>query len=340
MKRIMYPLLLLTLLGLYGCEEASAPTQETEPAHDVSWWLVDWASEASVTDTVAATSGLNRLMLFTSYVDASGHLFQTDEGKELIETVFATASIADKPIFLTVVNDRFVDDKIIQKDPSVITDLLDNPDLEAQYWQQLFNLLERHPFTGVEMDFEKIPPTRFEDYIAFLERTKERLREKGMTLRVIFEPGTPFEDVTLPSGIEYVVMAYNLHGFHTPDDPGPKATYSFFDQLSERMTSGTDWTVALAAGGFLFKDGRVTSLTELDALDMLPEGTKIERDPASSVLRATYVEDGVPASLWWADGETMTRWMAYWEKHHDFHNFSLWRAGEWSDSSLKTISTW
>lgn len=340
MKRMMYPLLLLALFGLYGCEEASAPEQETKEMNDLSWWLVEWAGEASVTDTIAATSALDQLMLFTSYVDASGHLYQTDEGKELIETVFATESIADKPIFLTVVNDRFVGDKVIQKDPSVITDLLNDPDLEEQYWQQIFEVLERHPFKGVEIDFEKIPPTRFNDYTAFLERAELRLREKGMALRVIFEPGVPFEDVTLPSNVEYVVMAYNLHGFHTPNDPGPKATYTFFDQLSEQMGPGTDWTIALAAGGFLFKDGQVTSLTEQDVLALIPKGTKMERDPASSVLHATYVEDDTSVSLWWADGETIKRWMEYWEQHHAIHKFSLWRAGEWSDSSLKTISTW
>ncbi|WP_215189673.1 hypothetical protein [Exiguobacterium sp. s6] len=338
MKRVIYPLVFMTLLGLYGCDEPEFTEPTKEVSTDLSWWLVDWASEASVADTIAIDAELNRLFLFTSYVDEEGHLYQTEQSKELIDTVFSSKSINDKPIYLTLVNDRFVGDTVTQKDPNVITSMLQNPNLEEVYWDQVFDVLDQHPFAGVELDFEKIPVTSFNEYTAFLERARERLKENEMALRVVLEPSVSFQDIHLPSGIEYVVMAYNVHGFHTPDEPGPKATYAFFDQLHEQLGQRHDWTIALATGGFRFKEGTVTSLTEMDAQSMIPKGTTVVRDPNSSVLHATFIEDGVSTSIWWADGQTIKDWMDYWEQTYDYHKFSLWRAGEWSDDSLKAIS--
>lgn len=343
MDKMIYLLAIAMLVSLYGCDEApvekiSTPRVTESIDTDLSWWLVDWAMEDGVDETVKLHSELDRLVLFGGYVDDVGNLYQTDQSKKLIEEVFSTESLQEKPIYLTLVNDRFTGESVIQKDPGVITALLQDSALEAQYWEQVMKMLEQHPFTGVEIDFEKIPPTSYLAYTNFLVRAKERLDERGIRLRVVLEPSVSFSDMELPDEIEYVVMAYNLHGFHTPDDPGPKATYAFFDELHGRLKEGTDWTIALATGGFAFTEGEVTSLTEKDALALIPKGTEIVRDESSGVLHATFTEEGSVTSVWWADGETLKDWMNHWEQTYGYQKFSFWRAGEWSDDSLKVLS--
>lgn len=305
----------------------------------MSVWLVDWKYKDSISETNKALNGIDNALLFTTYFDYRNNLYQTEESNKLINSAFNDINIKKKNIYLTLINDQFLEDgRVIQKNPNVLEKILQNSNTRQAHIKQIIQNAKNYPYAGVEIDYEKIPTTLIDNYITFLKELKIALTVENLNLRVILEPRFPMDKHVLPNNISYIVMAYNLYGYHS--GPGPKADYAFLDTLIKKFPNKEkNMGVALATGGFSWSNGKVTALTEQQAIKLaIDKQIKPKRDEKSGVLHFNFTENNSQITVWYADFKTLELWMQYLNKNGKYTDFSIWRTGGLTEDTLNFLN--
>ncbi|GAA0361704.1 glycosyl hydrolase family 18 protein [Bacillus horti] len=338
-------LLILSLLVYFLNQSSSKVDIESEtveePVRELSAWVVDWHSEAGLSDLQELSSSLSSVQAFGVYFNHEDQLHVIDGFLESISAVMDVSEERGIPsTYLTIVNDRFNEDgTITQKDSALLTRLMATEQSRNQHIANIMQLVERHGVAGIEIDYERVLQEDWTNLILFLQQLYEQLQELDLSLRVVLEPRAPIEELKLPEGPDYVMMAYNLFGYHS--GPGPKADLSFIESLTKRMESlpGNPY-VALATGGFSWDGGeKATALTEQKAYELEQESIQPpSRDEESGSIYFDYVdENGEKHTVWYADGETLRVWIeaAY---SGGITNIALWRLGEVSEETLQKLN--
>jgi len=70
------------------------------------------------------------------------------------------------------------------------SDLLQNPSAQATMLESLAQIMTSQGFSGVDIDFEYIPPENAERYAAFINTARGRLESQGFTVMVALAPKT------------------------------------------------------------------------------------------------------------------------------------------------------
>src|SRR5699024_10459351 len=216
----------------------------------------------------------------------------------------------------------------IQKNPDLLLQLLATETSRTEHIEELLEYAVQFPITGVEIDYEKIPPNLFAAYQSFIKELHGALQDVGLQLRVVLEPGYPIEEYALPEGPQYVVMAYNLHGYHS--GPGPKANNVFLDELALAFKDkSSKLEFALATGGFSWQGEMIQSLTENDVEQLIKEqNPTIETDNKSNAKWFRYInEEGEEVEVWYADATTLGAWTNRLIEQGAHEAVSIWRAG-------------
>lgn len=243
-------------------------------------------------------------------------------------------------LYLTVVNDIWHEDgTVAQKDTSLVSRLIATPESRRKHVQQLVDIVVQHGFDGLEIDYERIADEDWGRMEAFYTDLHAELTNRGKALRVVLEPRAPIEELSLPPGPSYVMMAYNLYGTHS--GPGPKADQAFLKKLAARMDHlPGEPIMALAAGGFDWSaDGDATSLTELAAIQLAEQvGASRRRDQASGAVFFAYTDEAdVNHTVWYADADTFKLWIET-LRGAGIQHVAMWRLGEWSEESLHYLT--
>ncbi|WP_153017270.1 glycosyl hydrolase family 18 protein [Alkalihalobacillus trypoxylicola] len=303
-----------------------------------SLWVVDWQSEESLQDAETISHSLHNLILFGTYFDENGDFYQPDSAEEMVETVL-TEKEHQSSVYLSFVNDQFMDDgTIIQKNPDLLVNILETDYSRKEHIEQILSFVHDKPIDGIEMDYEKIPTEYKTDFFLFTEELGQALQPLNLSLRVVLEPGFLPEENELQESIDYVVMAYNLYGFHS--EPGPKASYEFLEVLSKRFPNDLgNIGMALATGGFSWQGDHVQALSEQDALALISKHELTPtRDPNSGAMTFTFIENHQLVEVWYADGITLKSWVEYLMELDDYRDFSFWRAGQLAESTLNHLA--
>lgn len=314
-------------------------SQISEP--QLSAWITDWQWESGLDDMLHLGDSLDSLQLFAAYFDDQDHLYFTDnmnEGIPQILNMMGHNGLTD--VTLTVVNDRFDrQGHTVQKDPELISRLVATKASRKQHIDELVNTVNKYGFSGVEIDYERIPDKEWKKVCLFIKELYERLNTEGKTLRVVLEPKTQVGALPLPKGPVYVMMAYNLYGTHS--GPGPKADHHLIAELSKKMAKVPgNHVIALSSGGFDWSDhGEVKALTEEQAIKLVQTSLSIPvRDQDSGSLHFSYKDtNGTSHTVWYADNETLAQWIDTAAKA-GISNIALWRLGEIGDSTLKMLN--
>src|SRR5690606_27165212 len=102
----------ISIIILSACSMSNKPELiEQEPSNSfnirTSLWLVDWSYEKSVKEANDAVENIDNILLFATYFDESGELYQTENTIRLIEEVVENPTFNEKNIYMTIVNDQF-----------------------------------------------------------------------------------------------------------------------------------------------------------------------------------------------------------------------------------------
>ena len=319
------------------------------PAMATDVWVADWDMSNGLAEL--QQGNFKNAVMFAAYFDRQGRPFLTDDMKKALRGGLAASLGPGQGVYLSVVNDVVeAPGKSVQKDPGLVSRLMATETSRAAHRGDLLALLAVYPFTGLELDYERVATDDWPRLLQFAQELSATLAAQGKKLRLVMEPKQKYLQGALPAGPQYVVMAYNLHGGH--NGPGAKADDAFLQKLAQWCAHlPVKPGLALSAGGFAWTGRGVVELTERKAAAWAQgAGVQPARDPASHALyfKAADNSPGSPllakggatggmCEIWYADGATLAHWADV-GRSLGFGDVSLWRLGGNAAASLAKIS--
>lgn len=334
-KKMLLLALLITVPLLSAC--AFLPKADATPSVDptgtekLSAWAVYWDADNAASEIAALGGKLESLLYFGAYFDEQNQLFVPGEIVKLKEQLGRTEVEGSlRPCYLTFINDKLLPDGGSSlKDTELLYTLLETPDARQAHIQNILALTQGGGYDGVEIDYEAIRKDMllWGHFIDFITELSAAAQQHGLLLRVLLEPGIPYDSLRFPKGPDYVIMCYNLHG--PGSAPGPKADDAFLLELIKKTANLPGRRhFALATGGFDWADKSVNTLSggEAHALARREKANQL-RDPASQAISFSYRQSDGVHEVWYADSITLTHWMSLIRNAGDF-GISLWRLCE------------
>lgn len=325
--------------------EEKQVTEESEPQEEnirLSVWNVYWDNKRIEKEIESLEGAVQEICYFAAYFNSENAPFVPEEVTKTLESMKGTFKEKEYIHYLTFVNDKIEKDGSSSlKDTSLLYELLSDETRCDSHIKDIIKLTAEGGYDGIEIDYEAIKKDEklWEYFIVFCKKLYEEAKDRGLRMRVVLEPSAPVSDFEFPQGPDYVMMCYNLYGSGT--EPGPKADKEFILEMVEKMEllPGNKY-FAFAAGGFDWgSDGKVDSLTEAGASELLSlYEAEASRDRDSQCMVFEYTDqDGLEHEVWFADGVTLKYWMEVVKEKGDW-NFSLWRLGGNDRSSLQELS--
>lgn len=305
-------------------------------------WLVEWDLDKGWSEAQSLGADLESLLIFAVSFDGDDQLRVDPRLEAWLSRHASSFSSSGRRTLLTIVNDVYPEGgQNVAKDTELITRLMATPSSRERHKNELLAILDRYGLDGLDMDYEKVSEQDWPVYLEFCRDLHAELSARGKTLRVVVEPKPVYYRKPYPEGPEYVVMAYNLFGFHTKKG-GPKCDMRFIGKLaSQRKTTGVPFRLALSLGGFLWKkDGKTTSLTEEQALELVEKHkARQRRDPGSGYQFFSFTdESGAQCEVWYADAQTLLTLMRT-AKGFGFTGIDLWRLGGINEKTLDSLKS-
>lgn len=318
-----------------------------QPVFDGNAWVTYWDFEKGMKEALAIQSQLNSVSYFAAVLDGDGKAMVMGHSHKFTGQKF-TRYRANVKKYLTVVNDVYKDihnpkGETIAKDTQILLKLFQSPETIQEHITDLFALVKKHRFDGLEIDYENLwkDPEVAQRFVRFLEILVPMAENEKIPLRVILEPGffefgdpittlaTLIEDITVPEGPEYVVMCYNLFGPHSKT-AGPKADIQFLEKVLFKLSYlPRPHSVALATGGCVWQEGRAPYFVTESEAHLLQKSlnAQVKRDEGS---KAVYFKgknaSGKSVECWFADAKTIIAWKRQ-VMDSGVDGISLWRLG-------------
>ncbi len=297
---------------------------------EVTVWYPYWDNETADDELAAIGDDVDTICFFAAYFDKNSKLFVPDNITDKIGEFKKSGYLKGKTTFLTIVNDKLLDQGSSLKDTELLYEILGNSNLAEKHADNVIKLAGKTGLGGIEIDYEAIKKDKelWGHFNEFIKVLSEKASKENISLRVIFEPSAPIDSFEWPEYPEYVMMCYNLKGYGT--EPGPKADVEFIKGLYEKMSVlNGKVNLAFATGGFDFADdGSVKQLNYNAAVALCDEyGGTPERDPGSSAMYFSYTDEvNTEHQVWYADQETLKVWIET-AKNSGCEKVSIWRLG-------------
>jgi spore germination protein YaaH len=190
--------------------------------------------------------------------------------------------------------------------------------------EALASLCETYHYQGIQVDFEGAPPAERNGFTAFITALAAKLHEQGEKLSTIVTAKTEnvttgraamYNDAALAEVADYVfVLDWGLHW--TTSKPGGIDELPWFKKVAEYAADvsppnrskfvlgmpmyGIDW----ANEGGSSNPGATLEYGEIVALEN-EFGVNPEWDAEAADPHFSYVEDGVPHSVWYTDKQSL-----------------------------------
>ncbi|MHC1717179.1 MAG: glycosyl hydrolase family 18 protein [Acidaminococcaceae bacterium] len=331
---ILLSLVLFLIAGCYNGKQANVKAAG-QTKNQLSVWTVYWDAEEGSKEFGRFEKRLDEVCLFGAYFEEDGNLFLPEEltfdkrvakkKKQLVE-------------YLTIVNDRVLSDGGKEyKKTEFLQELLNDQERRKEHIDEIIALAKAEHFDGVEIDYERVwkDCETKDSFVPFIKELYAATTTNDLKLRVVLEPGTPFNDIELPVGPKYVVMLYNLYGMHS--GPGAKADSAFIKKVLGKMVNMPEpKAVAFATGGCMWNsDGEKKFITEKEARQLLEQyKTDAKRDAGSKAVTFKYREGTTVCEVWYADAATLDYWISLAEDA-GVRDIAIWRLG--SNETLNKI---
>lgn len=296
-----------------------------------SAWSVYWNLKDAEKEIELMGDNIDKLCYFAAYFNSQNELIMPQDTEEFFQKVKKEFKDNTWLHYITIVNDKvLLDGTSSLKDTELLYTLFSSEEAMNHHIQELLNLTIKGGYNGIEIDYEAIRSDQrlWKLFISFCNKLYKEADLKGIKMRVVLEPSTPFEELIFPEGPEYVIMCYNLYGTHS--EPGPKANTEFITKLIKKV-SGVPGKInfAIATGGFDWSsEGIVTSLTETQAYSLAMEyEVETLRDISSQCIVYKYEDsDNRQHEVWYADSVTLSYWSTIIRDSGDY-GITIWRLG-------------
>ena len=337
-------LLCFALLIVTGCGAQPRPTSHGPV--DLGSWIVYWDAGRGLQE-LKSEKALKNVSLFSASFDKNDELclpvmfLKPDKPDDKDSTITYAEMVQElkkmkvDDVYICINNDVMKDgnqEVAKLKDLDVLRRVLADDEAIEAHADSIINLAKELKCDGVEIDYERLWKKESDDDLrkGFLQLTYKLQRKavkENLKLRIVLEPSADMGS-DFCKGPEYVVMLYNLYGGHS--GPGPKADYDFIEKIIKKMSKLPDnKSVAISTGGCIWEaDKKGRFITEDEVLKLADEAkAKPERDNENAALHFKYSDkNGKDIEVWYADGETLTSWIAESDRQ-GISQIYLWRLG-------------
>lgn len=329
---------ILSLAAAFAVSGPGCALGEQEDRVSCGTWIVYWDAKAGIEEAAAMDPIPDRLIAFEALFDPEEYVVLEPEAEEMLREM--QNRFPAERIWLSVVNDLAKKEGgYSNKDRNLLRDLLATPESRESHIRELTSLAEEWQIRGIEIDYENIHGDRelWQKFAAFITELYSTLKARGIALRVCLEWDSIMY-MEMPEGPEYSIMCYSLYGYHS--GPGPKADRGFLEKVASLYQGREDCCMALATGGYDWKGNQAErEVTEKQAEEIFrSRNMRPGRDPESGAMRGTYLQDGEEHTVWYADAETLKKWMGilteYGYDRFDFFRLGGTRAEEWNSQIL------
>ena len=301
----------------------------TSEATNTGVWITYWDLDTAYEELDLIGEDLDTLCYFAAYYDKDNEPFIPEGSAQTIEKRRQDGTFNDTENYLTFVNDKLTDTGSSLKDTELLYDLFDSKNKAKAHAQKITDMTKDAGFDGIEIDYEAIKKDQklWGHFLDFVNELVPMASEKGLKVRILFEPSAPIKDYDWPKDAEYVMMCYNLYGYGT--QPGPKADIAFLKEMVEKMESlPGEINFALASGGFDFaSDGSVDQIDTINAINLEKTGFDSHIDENSGDHVFKYTDDeGMDHEVWYADQDTLKLWIKT-IKDSGHERITIWRLG-------------
>ncbi|MEW6574686.1 MAG: glycosyl hydrolase family 18 protein [Bacillota bacterium] len=225
-------------------------------------------------------------------------------------------------------------------DPEVVHHILTNRELEKRLTAEILRLLNANRLSGLNIDFENIPPSDRSLFNGFLQRLADTLRPTGFLLTVAVAAKTydnpnnswngAFDYRAIGRICDYVVlMTYDEHWSGGP--PGPVSSIPWITRVLNYAVGvipkdkvllgipayGYDWTS---------KGSRVVRWTQVDRLINQYGWDKVSWDNNACCPCLQYWEGGIKHQVWF-ENEYSLKIKLDQVKKYGLAGISVWRLG-------------
>ncbi len=314
-------------------EVAETETENEDDFEGITYdniWVVHWNQDDPIWQLENNEDiRTKRVTLFEAYFDGEDKIVIPDETNVQKWTMGTTDKMSQIPIYLSVSNDIVTGEYSVLKDTDLLYRLFENEETISAHVDGLIHAAKDNGYDGLEIDYESIYSDMelWNKYIPFVQKLIDEAEKEELPVRIILEPSTPFSELNFPDGAEYEVMCYNLKGPGT--DPGPKADFSFLDEIVEKTSDMPNIGFALSNGGYKWRDTDFNDITALedDTIQEIIDEVQpdIHRDEESYALWFNYKEEykeivtqengekseiiqEVYYTIWYSDQETLNAW--------------------------------
>ncbi len=329
---LVLALALLVPFSSFAQPEADAMPEES-PFSPATAWITYWDDLSGMEEALHYERSLESLIYFGAFFAKDDSLFLPPELVDMKQTLDFLLEDPKPVSYLSIINDYTLPDgSYLQKDTAVLTRVLQGAQSETDsagaLIQEILALALKHGYQGIEIDFESLlnDLALWEHFLEFVKRLHAAAEARGLLLRVVLEPRTPFSKLSFPPGPEYVMMCYNLFGTHS--GPGPKANEAFLRELVAKMSTLPEGkkSFALATGGVEWWGEKARSLSYQQA-EALRKQSGQEALRTEHALQFFYTdESGIPHEVWYADEQTLAFWSKVITSLGDY-GINVWRLG-------------
>ena len=187
--------LLLVAVGCLPDDLSADAARRGQPTFDGNAWVTYWDFERGMREAVAVQSQLNSVSYFAAVLDGDGKVLIMGHPYKFTGQKFTRYRTPVKK-YLTVVNDVYKDihnpkGETVAKDTQILLKLFESPETINAHITDLFAIVKKHRFDGLEIDYENIwkDPEIARRYIRFLEILVPLAEKEEIPLRIILEPG-------------------------------------------------------------------------------------------------------------------------------------------------------
>jgi spore germination protein YaaH len=298
---------------------ACAPSLGVPGPQEIQAWAVYFDGERGLAEIEQYGDLFDRVSLFAYELDPTGNPVPAPNLTAMTGPFLRLAREQGFEPWVTLVNDVRYDDSVVAKDSTLVHELLVNEERRAAHVQELAQQVAEAGFSGLHLDYERVPESDSAAYQTFVAELGRELRHRGIELEVVVEP----VQGPLPAerSASVVVMAYDLFGPHS--EPGPRSTPDFIADLGVRGAGDSSAALAIAVGGFAWDSvGDVDPVDWTSAQQLAAQALRTARDSAE--VPSARLGDGT--EIWFEDPRSLLpKWRAAWQA--GFRRLAVWRLG-------------
>jgi len=337
MKKLTLTTLTILALALL------APTALAKE-YNVSAWLPSWEEEEAFQSFKDNADTINTISPFWYHLNDDGTLAAPEDGENQEIIDFARTN---NIIIIPTISNSFNGDRV--------SGIINDPEIKKQSIQNIVDLVRKHNYDGIDIDYEGLNSEDKEAFTAFIKDLREELNhyDKKLTIAIqaksypaLIKYGDRGQDWKQLSQYvdEFRIMTYD-YGWRG-SIPRPVAPYYWVEEVIEYAVDNVPREkiyIGIPFYGYGWSEDYFASYT-YDTIELILNkyGVDFQYDPETKTNKLYYIsefderEPKVPHEVWFENHVSIKPKLELVEKY-DLGGIAIWRLGKEDEMNWRVI---